>query len=264
MTQMVPAAEDRVGGAPRSGVLERVTLIMDCLGEAPGLLLLEDVAAITGLPRSTTFRLLRQLSDLGWAQHHAGGYVLGPRLARRGSSADFEGLRAAAGPVLNELASQTGLVAHLAVMQGGFVDYVDKIGAGAAASVPSQIGTRIFAPEATCGMAMLSWLDPEEVDQIIEHSGVRREGGMQALHRELGAVRRRQGIAYRDGSSRPSGVSSVGAAILGPAGPVGAISVARRGSVSVQTVGPLVLRAAESIAAVLAARAGRTSKRAAS
>lgn len=243
--------------APRSGVLERVTLIMDCLGEAPGQLLLEDVAEITGLPRSTAFRLLRQLSGLGWVQHDTTGYLLGPRLARRGLASDFESLRAAACPALNDLASRTGMVAHLGVMQGGFVDYVDKIGAGAAASVPTQIGTRIFAPESTCGMAILSWLQPEEVDAIIEHSGVHRAGGRDTLHRELGEIRRRKGVAYRDGSGRASGVSSVGAAIVGADGPIGAISVARRGSVPMRTTGPLVLRAAESIAAALFERAGR-------
>lgn len=244
------------GTAPRSGVLERVTLIIDCLGEAPGQLTLEDVAAATGLPRSTAFRLLGQLCGLGWVRHDAEGYVLGPRLAYRSSTA-FETLRAAASPVLNDLASKTGLVAHLGVMQDGFVDYVDRIGIGAEPAVPSRIGTRIFAPEAASGLAILSRLEPEEVDAIIEHSGVKRSGGNDVLHRELGDIRRRQGVAYRDGSSRPSGVSSVGAAIMGPAGPVGAISVACRGSMSVQAVGPLVVSAAEAIAASLRAAASK-------
>lgn len=233
----------------RSGVLERVTLIMDCLGEAPGHLLLEDVAGITGLPRSTTFRLLRQLAGLGWVGHGPGGYVLGPRLDRRGLSSDYGQLRAAASSVLNELAVQTGMVAHLGVLEGGFVDYVDKIGPDAA--IPTRIGTRIFAPEATCGMAILSWLDAEEVDAIIDHAGVQRAAARSELHRALRAVRRRQGLAVQEGSSRASGISSMGAAILGPDGPVGAVSLARRGSIPVQTAGPVLLRAAGSIAAAL-------------
>lgn len=241
---------------PRSGVLERVTLIMDCLAEAPGRLMLEEVAEITALPRSTVFRLLRQLSGLGWVQHDNDGYSQGPRLARGGVSTDFESLRSAACPVLNDLASLTGSVAHLGVMQGGFVDYVDKIGAGAAASVPSQVGTRIFAPEATCGMAMLAWIEPEEVEAVIRHSGVHRVEGMETLHQELGQIRRRNGIAFRDGSGRASGVSSVAVAIMGPAGPIAAVSVARRGSLPALAVGPLVVRAAESISAALFDRAG--------
>lgn len=246
------------GAAPRSGVLERVTLIIDCLGEAPGHLTLEDVAAATGLPRSTAFRLLGQLCALGWVRQHAEGYVLGPRLAYRTGTA-CESLRAAASPVLNDLASKTGLVAHLGVMQDGFVDYVDRIGVGPEPAVPSRIGTRIFAPEAAIGLAILSRLEPEEVDAIIEHSGVKRPGGHDLLHRELGVIRRRQGVAYFDGSSRPSGVSSIGAAIMGSAGPVGAISVARRGSVSLQAVGPLVVSAAGAVAASLRTGASGTS-----
>lgn len=236
---------------PRSGLLERATLITDCLGEAPGHLVLEDVAGITGLPRSTTFRLLRQLVGLGWVRHDAEGYVLGPRLAARGPSSDFEGLSAAAYPALNDLAAQTGMIAHLGIMRGGFVDYVDIIGTDATSRVPTRIGTRIHAPEATCGMAMLSWLEAEEVDAIIDSAGVNRTSGRDALHRELGVIRRRHGVAYRDGSARASGVSSVGAAILGPEGPVGAISVAGHGSVPFRSLAPLVRRAAEAVSAAL-------------
>lgn len=76
------AAAAPAENGPRSGLLERATLIMDCLGEAPGHLALEEIAGITGLPRSTTFRLLGQLAALGWVRHDAEGYVLGPRLLR--------------------------------------------------------------------------------------------------------------------------------------------------------------------------------------
>ena len=241
----------REGPVPRSGVLERVTLIMDCLGEAPGHLVLEEVAAITGLARSTTFRLLRQLADLGWVSQDAGGYVLGPRLAYRGVLSDFDGLREAASPVLGELAAATGYTAHLGIMHRGFVDYVDRTGVGAQSSVPTRIGTRIFAPESTAGMAMLSWLEPGEVDAVIDLAGVNRPGNRDELHRELAAVRRRGGLACRDGSRHASGVSSVGAAIMGPGGPVGAVSVAHRGAIPEQVTGPLVLHAAAAISAGL-------------
>ncbi|WP_461170926.1 IclR family transcriptional regulator [Arthrobacter sp. Z1-15] len=252
MTDAQPFDEAlREDAGPRSGVLERVTLIMDCLGEAPGHLVLEDVAAITGLARSTTFRLLRQLADLGWVSHDAGGYVLGPRLAYRGVLSDFDGLREAASPVLGELAAATGFTAHLGIMHRGFVDYVDRTGVGARSSVPTRIGTRIYAPESTSGMAMLAWLDREEVDSVIELAGVNRPGGRDELHRELAAVRRRGGLACRDGSRHASGVSSVGAAIMGPGGPVGAVSVAHRGAIPEQVTGPLVLQAAAAIGAGL-------------
>lgn len=241
----------REGAGPRSGVLERVTLIMDCPGEAPGHLVLEDVAAIAGLARSTTFRLLRQLADLGWVSHDAGGYVLGPRWAYRGVLSDFDGLREAASPVLGELVAATGFTAHLGIMHRGFVDYVDRTGVGAQSSVPTRIGTRIFVPESTAGMAMLSWLEPGEVDAVIDLTGVNRPGGRDELHRELSAVRRRGGLACRDGSRHASGVSSVGSAIMGPGGPVGAVSVAHRGTISEQVTGPLVLHAAAAIGAGL-------------
>ncbi|MCH6231627.1 IclR family transcriptional regulator [Microbacterium sp. CFH 31415] len=234
----------------RPGVLERITLIMDCLAEVPGRMLLEEVVETTGLPKSTTHRMLVQLVEHGWVDHAHGGYTLGPRLVHRGASTDLEELRSHASPVLNELASMTASVAHLAVLRGGFVHYIDKIGGGVAATVPSQIGTRIVASEAACGIAMLAWTDRDEIVSMLDHTGAPHAGAHEELFIELAEVRRR-GIAHFDGGVRPSGVSSVGAAIRGPAGPVAALSVARRGTLSVRDVGPLVAAAARRIGVTL-------------
>lgn len=240
------AATDR-----RPGVLERITLIMDCLAEVPGRMLLEEVVETTGLPKSTTHRMLTQLVEHGWVDHAHGGYTLGPRLVHRGASTDLEELRSHASPVLNELASVSSSVAHLAVLRGGFVHYIDKIGGGVAATVPSQVGTRIVASEATCGLAMLAWMDRDEVVSMLDHTGAPHATAREDLFVELAEVRRRGGIALLDGGVRPSGVSSIGAAIVGPAGPVAALSVARRGTLSVRDVGPLVAAAARRIAVAL-------------
>jgi len=235
----------------RAGVLERITTIMDCLAEAPGRMLLDEVVETAGLPRSTAFRLLSQLADFGWVDHGAGGYTVGPRLMHRGASADIEELRSYASPVLNDLASSTRSVAHMAVLRGGFVHYLDKIGGGVARTVPSQVGTRIVAPESTSGMAILAWLEPEEVASILEHAGLPRVVAGEGLHVELAAIRRRGGLAVMDGAVRASGISSIGAAVVGPAGPVAAVSVARRGPLSIREVGPAVTLAARRISTAL-------------
>ena len=234
-------------GETRSGVLERVTQIVDCLVEAPGRVPLEELSAITGIPRSTTARLLSRLVGFGWVDHREGGYAIGSRLVPAYGGTDLEELRSIAGPALNELASATGSVAHLAVMRGGFVHYLDKIGGGAAASVPSRVGTRLIASEAVCGLAILARLPRDEVDAILERSGVERAARSEVLHSELAEIRRRRGVAFRNGATRASGITSIGAAIVGPDGPSAAISVARRGALSVPKVGALVTAAAESI-----------------
>ena len=244
MSAMITSPDPAETPAHRAGVLERVTLILDALGEAPGRLLLEDVTQVTGLPRSTTFRMLRKLTDLGWVDHATHGYSAGPRLTQHAPSSDQDEIRAAACSSLNGLASATGAVAHLGVMRSGFVQYVDKIGAGATPSVPSQIGVRILATEAVAGLAILAAMTPEDVDRTLRdtHLGPGRAGP--SLHRELAAIRRHHGVAHWDGAERTSGISSVAAPVCGPYGPVAALSVAKRGQLRLNDIGPLVIRAA--------------------
>lgn len=242
MTAMIDATA--ATPAPRAGVLERVTLILDALGEAPGRLLLEEVTQVTGLPRSTTFRILRKLDELGWVEHTSHGYSAGPRLTQHAPSADQDEIRAAACSQLNELASATGAVAHLGVLRGGFVQYVDKIGAGATPSVPSRIGTRILATEAAVGLAILAAMTPEDVDRALGEARLSAERTTPAIHQDLAVIRRHHGVAHWNGRNRPGGVSSIAAPVCGPYGPVAALSVARRGPLQINDIAPLVIHAA--------------------
>lgn len=51
--------------AQRPGVVERFTLILDAIASGPDRMYLEEITDITGLPRSTVFRLLAQLIEQG-------------------------------------------------------------------------------------------------------------------------------------------------------------------------------------------------------
>lgn len=244
------SAADQPDRASRLGVVERVTQILDAFTDAPGRLLLEDVTRITGLPRSTAFRILRQLVDQHWVEHDSRGYRLGPRLSTIAASAsETEDIRAAASVALNELHLGTGAVAHLSVLEGGVVHYLDKVGGAAAASVPSRVGARIVATDTVSGRSLLAYLKPEEVDAAVASAlnGRQRMVDLPAIHQELSAIRRRQGLAISDGARRRTGISSISAPVLGPRGAVAAVSVASRGALPPNSVAPLVLQAARCV-----------------
>lgn len=239
---LVPVPEK----ASRLGVVERVTQILDAFTDAPGRLLLEDVTRITGLPRSTAFRILGQLIDQGWIEHDAPGYRLGPRASTLAARAcDYEDIRAAASVALNELHLATGAVVHLSVLEGGIVHYLDKVGPVASSSVPSRVGARILASDTVSGRALLAQLSPERADTALE--AARRGGSLDvaALHRELAAIRQRRGVAFSAGESRRSGISSIAVPVLGPRGAVAAISLATKGRIVPNSAAPLLLRAAQ-------------------
>jgi DNA-binding IclR family transcriptional regulator len=112
-------------------MVERLTLILDEFESRATRLTLEDVARRTHLPRSTAHRILDQLVQLCWLEHTAFGYRLGSRALGLGGRDNGHGeIRGAAAPLLHELQIKTGMVVHLAILDGAQVHYLDKVGGG--------------------------------------------------------------------------------------------------------------------------------------
>lgn len=239
----------------RSGVVERVTLVMDAFGPHRQCARLEEVADHTGLPRSTAFRILRQLVNLGWLEHGPDGFRLGRRLQElHGCAVDYTDVRAAASTVLTDLNLKTGAVCHLGVLESSFVHYLDKVGGAATYSVPSHVGARLGAEETVTGRALLAQLPPEDVDRryAADHRWTTGAGlSIEHLHRRLDRVRRRRGIAFSSAERCGMGISSVAAPVLGPHGTVAAISLAARRAMQLEALGPVVAAAARATSARL-------------
>lgn len=254
MLELAPACAGPLTPLPPS-MVERVTLIMDCFAPRGSALGLEAVAARTALPRSTSHRILDQLARVGWLDHTAAGYVLGPRALRLGGSDGVAEVRAVAVPLLQELSWRTGLVAHLGVLDGADVYYLDKLGGPAAAALPSRVGGRVAAHTTAIGKALLAWLTPEDVDELTEGRLVRRTprsiGELPALHRELARIRLRRGVAFESEEAVP-GHGCVAAAVRGTGAPVAAISLCGPvGGTLLERVAPLVAGTAREISARL-------------
>lgn len=236
-------------------MVERMSLILDVFSSSVIRLTLEEVTRATRLPRSTTHRILDQLVKLDWLNHTSFGYSLGKRALDLGGgdTVDAE-LRNATAPYLHELQVRTGLVAHLASLDGAQVYYLDKIGGRFATAVPSRVGGRAPAHSTALGKAMLAWLDAEEIDARLEgnlgrftHRTIHDLG---ALHQELHRIRTRNGVAFESGESFPD-IACVAVAIRGPEGPLGAISLVGDTAAPMEHVAPLVVRAARAVSVEL-------------
>ena len=241
-------------GLPPS-MVERMTLILDRFTTRETRLTLESIARSTHLPRSTTHRILDQLVKLEWLEHSSTGYGLGRRsFSLGGGSGEHGDLRAVASPYLHELLVRTGAVIHLGVLDGSGVHYLDKLGGRFAASVPSRVGGSAPAHCTGLGKAILAWLQPEEVEEILDGRLSARTPAtiaeLDALHLELGRIRARGGIALERGECFPD-IACVAAAIRGPRGPIGAISVVAGAGTALERVAPLVADAARQISAEL-------------
>ncbi|GAB3488540.1 IclR family transcriptional regulator [Nocardiopsis coralliicola] len=241
-------------------MVERMTLILDAFEPRTVRLPLEDIARRTRLPRSTVHRIVGQLVAVGWLRATGAGYTLGSRAFDLGGRARADGaLRAAAAPLLHDLQVATGMVVHLAVLAGGEVHYLDRIGGRGAGTVPSRVGGRAPAHATALGKAVLARLEPEEVEAVLgdrlPRATPRTVGDLGTLHQELHRIRRR-GLAFEWGEYAP-GTACVAAAVRGPDGPAGAVSAAGPARGPVEAAGPLVFDAARRIEDALFPQAAR-------
>ena len=192
-------------------MVTRITAILETFDSSLRCRSLQDVASLTGLPRSTAYRILEQLVQAGWVDHDGSGYRLGWRADGLPSRANEESrLREVAAPHLYDLAVRTQLTVHLAVLDGPFARYLDKIG-GEASHVPSRVGGRLPAHLTAVGQAMLACVDPESVDIALGRLPLRVDPA--AVHRDLAAVRMRGGVATSHNSPLAA-VSCIGAPIF--------------------------------------------------
>lgn len=241
-------------GLPPS-MVERMTLILDAFDGRCDRLTLEDVARRTELPRSTTHRILDQLVRLRWLERTSAGYALGQRpLGFTDHGDSYAELREAAAPLLHELLMKTGMVVHLAILDGAEVYYLDKVGGRFAVKVPSRVGGRLPAHTTALGKSMLAWLEPEEVESRLDGAIGKLTGHtigeFATLHQEFNRIRQRHGLTFEHEECSP-GIRCVAAAIRGPEAPLGSISLVGDRRAPLERVGPLVVDAARRVARAL-------------
>lgn len=221
-----PPAAKTAGETP-SAVIDRVSLVLDAF-DGPGRLTLAQIVRRTGLPRSSAHRMLERLVQLRWLRRSGRDYELGMRLVELGSLAVHQDrLHRAAIPMLHELHAATGLVVHLAVLDGSDVVYMEKVGNRLTAAIPTRIGGRQPAHCAAVGKAILAFAGEHDHDATAATALPRRTkysiSTLAQLRAEMNKVRS-HGVAFDREESLP-GFGCVAAPIGDPGEAVAAVSV---------------------------------------
>jgi DNA-binding IclR family transcriptional regulator len=208
-------------------MIDRVVEILDSF-DSPGGLTLAQVVARTGLPRSSTHRILESLVRIKWLHREEHTYHLGIRVLELGTLAAHQHeLRSAAMPHLHELQSATGLVVHLALLDGTDIVYLDKLGGRFSMRVPSRVGGRAPAHCTGAGKAMLAFADETVIEELLRGPVVAPTSvsisSATRLRAELTRVRER-GIAF-DREEAVAGIGCVAAPISTYGAPTAAVSV---------------------------------------
>lgn len=250
-----------MGEAPVS-MVERMTLVLDAFDAATPRLTLADLTERTGLPRSTTHRILEQLVALRWLEHSGQSYALGMRALELGGLAvAHHELRDIATPLLSELHQRTGAVASLAVLDRRDVVFVDRQGGGLTSDLLTRVGGRAPAHVTAAGKAMLAWADDAVLSATWPHRLPTRTPRtittLEVLRQELARVRGRGGVAY-EREEAVHGSVAVAVALRGRGTALAALQLSGgTRAVNLERLAPLVQDAARKASLALFPAAGQ-------
>ncbi len=221
---------DTSPASPRPGIqaIARAARVLRALEAEPRGLSLAELAAATGLPKSTAHRLVAALADEGFVTTAAGaGEIrLGPGLARLGAAA-HDALGDELRPVLAALRSELDETVDLAVLDGPSVRFVEQLPAAHRLRAVSAVGARFPLHCTANGKALLAALPPERADELIPNPLPRFTPATITSRRQLQAELARirdAGVAF-DREEHTEGVCAAGAAVCVRGEPVAAISV---------------------------------------
>ncbi|WP_329460293.1 IclR family transcriptional regulator [Streptomyces sp. NBC_01497] len=220
---------------------------------------LSGIARHTGLPLTTTHRLVGELAQWGALERDAhGAYRIGLRLWEIASLAPRGlGLRELALPQLSDLVHVTGENAQLAVREDLSVVFVERLAGRGAVPVLTRVAGRFALMPTGVGRVLLAYAPPDVQERVLAGPPARCTPETvcePAVLRQLLAEVRRTGVAICERQVTLDSVS-VAAPVHGPGGDVvAAVSVvARAGGVQPHTLVPLVQIAARGISRSLGA-----------
>lgn len=166
-----------------TALLDRISLVLDSF-DGPGSLTLAQVAQRTGLPRSTTHRMLERLVSMRWIRREGRHYELGLRLMELGSLAVRQNrLYNTAVPIMRELNRVTGHMVQVGILDGPNAVFLEQVGPRDSVIVHSRTGRSHPAHQSPVGLALLanSPMQPQVPDALAQQLARIREAGVAYL-----------------------------------------------------------------------------------
>lgn len=154
----------------------KVDGILDYLAEH-GESTLTRIYVDLGLPKSSTYKLLKTLESLRYIRYQPASqtYLLGMKLLELGSkAADQIDITSIATPILKELSLNVNRLCHLGVLDGDHVVYVIKTSTNELIRIGTWLGRRIGAHCTAMGKVLMAWKPEEEIDRYLDETELER------------------------------------------------------------------------------------------
>ncbi len=141
--------------------IERAAAVLEVVARAGGAASLKDVAAHTGLGKTTAHNILKTLDQLGYVMRRVGDtrYHLGGRILNLSRIVgDDSSLRLRLRPALETIAQRTGETVYLAVPSGDETYYLDTIESSQNLRTTCRIGERERLEGSAVGLIFLAFM----------------------------------------------------------------------------------------------------------
>jgi IclR family KDG regulon transcriptional repressor len=152
--------------------VQKALNLLEALVRSDGPRRLTELSRELGLTKPNVYRLLSTLSILGYVKKDPVTTLYSPtlKLWEMGSMLvrDID-LQSVAGPRLRRLGEDTRESVQLAVWDGGYVVYIDKVDSTQPLKAITSIGSRVPATVVSTGKAMLAWMQGNSLDAAFEH-----------------------------------------------------------------------------------------------
>lgn len=136
---------------------------------------ISELAALTGLPKSTVFRFVNACEVRGYVLRdmETGKYFLGYKILELAKHLlDKLEIRQQARPYLDQLVRLCGETVYLITLMHGETVYVDRVEGTRNLRLRAEIGSRGYAHSSASGKVLLSELSPATLRQIIKKHGL--------------------------------------------------------------------------------------------
>jgi DNA-binding IclR family transcriptional regulator len=206
-------------------VTSRALAVLDAFDAASPRLSLSEIAARSGTPLATAHRLLGELTEWGALTRRADGrYEIGRKLWDLGLLAPVQlELRQVAAPFLSDVHTTIRDTVHLAVRDGSFALYVERISGRESVPVVSSVGSRLPLHATGVGKVLLAAAPPDVEQEVLRSlTRITRNTVVEPgrLRRELAEVRRRRYARTSEEMSAGAASLAVPVQVEGRSGPV--------------------------------------------
>ena len=208
-------------------ILGKAFAILGAFSHGPRMLSLSQISRLSGVPKSTTHRVLAMLVELGAVERSGTEYRMGDVMFSYGSRSPEVALRGAALPHLESLLLQTRQVVHFAVLRKQEVLYLERLSTSSVIS-PATVGGRLPAHLTGVGKALLAYAPAETVNRYLGRRLTARTDASitspDSLRHELARIRN-LGVAF-DHAEAAHGLHCVAVPVRIGGRAVAAVSVA--------------------------------------